>query len=224
MHDIGLFTDQQMKPRRKVRTSPRKRSHLAFALVSAMSPQARARAAREVIALLSGLGMDRMALAAEIGLSRSSTSHWFHGANSISRHNLAVLLDIAAERARPARDALHSLAANTSPWCTHVLQDQPREITEVDLLSERLRELEATEAKAAGPAADKLVMPTKEVAAKGAMMWDWENGAYRTDGALITEFPDHTWWLEVKIGIVIEIQFPTLAEAFASAHAILGTK
>jgi len=108
METVGLFKELQETARLR-RNSPKQPSELALRIAGfgAALPDAaktRSAAARGIIDVFLKIGVDRNALADEIGLSRSSTGHWSRGENSISRHNLAVLIDALIARFVPARE------------------------------------------------------------------------------------------------------------------------
>lgn len=102
MPHADLFSGPLPAPSKSRRNSPLQPSAEAQRLVSGLDAEQRKLAAISLIKAFADLGVDRGALADGIGLSRSSTSHWHHGANSISAHNLAVLIDHMLRLVRPA--------------------------------------------------------------------------------------------------------------------------
>lgn len=102
MQPNDLFSVVLPKAGKARRNSPRTPSAKALNVVRNLDAHGRMEAARDIIVVFGDLGVDRKKLADHLGLSHSSTSHWHHGANSISAHNLAVLVDTLHEYLRPS--------------------------------------------------------------------------------------------------------------------------
>lgn len=111
MQPSDLFSATPPKAGKARRNSPRTPSAKALGVVRNLDAGGRMAAAKDIIALFADVGVDRKKLADYLGLSHSSTSHWHHGANSISAHNLAVLLDSLHEYLKPSWRAMVALNA-----------------------------------------------------------------------------------------------------------------
>lgn len=119
MPHADLFSGHLPAPSKSRRNSPLQPTAEAQRLVQGLDAEQRKLAAIGLIKAFADLGVDRGALADGIGLSRSSTSHWHHGANSISAHNLAVLVDHMLRLVRPAvrmTGVILAYHGHPNPW------------------------------------------------------------------------------------------------------------
>jgi transcriptional regulator with XRE-family HTH domain len=247
MTDGALFQDLQTKQQRRIRNSPATTSLLARNLARDMTAEQRGDAARKIVVLLASLGLDRAQLAERIGLSRSSTSHWHHGANSISRHNLAVLLDLAAQRAPAARRALAAISSTELPWSREVMSgfeipaecaDSPSSVQGILLPGARCGKIDRMEREASGsgagftyadlPVAKVSVTnitngPRRPRRAGSGLNWGLEGDVYVSGGYSIRRLDQGGWVLRMLIGTVdCSVECRTLVEAFAVAHDLEG--
>lgn len=231
MNDGALFTDLQTKPRmpQRRRNSPVKASLAAQGVVGNIPPDSRGAVAQQLTTLLAALGIDRGDLAEKIGLSRSSTSHWHHGSNGISRHNLAVLLDMAKSKAPAAAEALADLWDSRSVWAEYVCpglrydrQDPNDEVLEQPV---GLARAIAVTVSANDDVDTRVAAHMASKFNDAALTWVHDGIGYQAGPFSI--ICDHDRWrlhAVLATGLEIDVETARLSDAIGAAHDIWSRK
>lgn len=229
MQDAGLFTDLAPVRRTKRRNSPVEPSKEALAVVDNLVPAVRAMWAQEIVHFLDVNGIDRNSIAALMRLSRSSTSHWFHAANSISRHNLAVLVDVLIAHGRPSCNIARNLLQANASWaelCTGSLHEYVKLLAkdrdnraELTTLLERVEDHIGRGLVSVYP--EPSPDPTPPVDCATPMTWGRRTDGAYVCGPMVIEASGTGYKVTAPGGRrLLHVEVATLADAFALCHEL----